>query len=105
LLPSEGPRGTEIYASLNEQDQYTQKKTLQKKTRHAATVKIGSFMCGGMENADRSKEVWPRTERILYFQVFQNLKDAACRIHAIKKNNKKVIVKDQRTKRGEACLL
>ena len=43
----------------------------------AATVKIGSFMCGGMENADRSKEVWPRTERILYFQVFQNLKDAA----------------------------
>ena len=43
----------------------------------AATVKIGSFMCGGMENADRSKEVWPRTERILYFQVFQTLKDAA----------------------------
>jgi hypothetical protein len=31
-------------------------------------------MCGGMENADRSKEVWPRTERILYFQVFPNLK-------------------------------
>jgi hypothetical protein len=34
-------------------------------------------MCGGKENADRSKEVWPRTERVLYFQVFQNLKDAA----------------------------
>jgi len=33
----------------------------------AATVKIGSFMCGGMENADRSKEVWPRTERIFLF--------------------------------------
>jgi hypothetical protein len=32
----------------------------------AATVKIGSFMCGGMENADRSKEVWPRTERIFF---------------------------------------
>jgi hypothetical protein len=32
-------------------------------------------MCGGMENADRSKEVWPRTERILFFQVFPNLKD------------------------------
>jgi hypothetical protein len=27
-----------------------------------------------MENADRSKEVWPRTERILFFQVFPNLK-------------------------------
>jgi hypothetical protein len=24
-----------------------------------------SFMCGGMENADLSKEVWPRTECIL----------------------------------------
>jgi hypothetical protein len=43
----------------------------------AATVKIGSFMCGGMENADHSKEVRPRTERILFFQVFPNLKDAA----------------------------
>jgi hypothetical protein len=43
----------------------------------AATVKIGSFMFGGKENADRSKEVWPRTERIVLFQVFPNLKDAA----------------------------
>jgi hypothetical protein len=32
----------------------------------AATVKIGSFMCGGKENADRSEEVWPRTECILF---------------------------------------
>jgi hypothetical protein len=28
-----------------------------------------SFMCGGMENADRSKEVWPRTI------LFQDLHD------------------------------
>ena len=26
-------------------------------------------MRGGKENADRSKEVWPRTECILFFQV------------------------------------
>jgi hypothetical protein len=31
-------------------------------------------MRGGKENADRSKEVWPRTECILFFQVIPCLK-------------------------------
>jgi hypothetical protein len=40
-------------------------------------------MCGGKENADRSKEVWPRTERI-FCSNFPKLEARQKNIHRSK---------------------